>query len=393
MQYPERAEPRSARTVDVLLAPPFTPEAVRGAHVVAVDVLRATSTIAFALANGAAGVIPVLTPEDAIELGRRLGRDRVRLCGERDSVLIAGFDLDNSPASYTRDAVEGKTLVFTTTNGTRALRVASSTASVRAGALVNRAAVADALAAERGPVVVLCAGVHGRFAMEDAIGAGALVDALLARDPGCDLTDGARAAALLYRSIAARLPDAIASAEHAEALAALGFANDLTACSALDVLRVVPVLRDGILVANETAPAAAAPPPTPARTPLIGAPPPADDAASVFARRVEAELPGFRERHGSEYAVRGRVNGALLTGALHAYVAIAFREGSPDETLRAIAAGLDEVLAERRAGAHDLAEDFLERVVDWPPAQREALRRTLGPDASRVFAHMEAPSA
>lgn len=391
MQHPERAEPRSARTVDVLLAPPFTPEAVRGAHVVAVDVLRATTTIAFALANGAAGVIPVLTPEDAIELGRRLGRDRVRLCGERDSVLIAGFDLDNSPASYTRDAVEGKTLVFTTTNGTRALRVASSTASVRAAALVNRAAVADALAAERGPIVVLCAGVHGRFAMEDAIGAGALVDAVLARDPHCDLTDGARAAALLYRSIAARLPDAIASAEHAQALAALGFTGDLTTCAALDVLQVVPVLRDGILVANDAAPAAPAPPVP--RAPLLGAPPPAEDAASVLARRVEAELPGFRERHGSEYAVRGHINGALLTGALHAYVAIAFREGSADEALRAIGAGLDDVLAADRAGARNLAEDFLERVVDWQPTQREALRRTLGPDASRVFAHMEAPSA
>ena len=238
-----------ARSVDVLLAPPFTPEALRGAHVVAIDVLRATTTIVTALANGAAGVIPVLDPEDAVEVAKRLGRERVLLCGERASVLIAGFDLDNSPASYPREVVEGKTLVFTTTNGTRALRAGSTAASVRAGALINRAAVADALVGEQGEIALLCAGVHGRFALEDALGAGALVDALVAREPGLELHDGARAAALLYRAVAPRLAEAVASADHAHALAELGFGSDLERCATLDALDTVPILRDGLLVA------------------------------------------------------------------------------------------------------------------------------------------------
>ncbi|HTD38027.1 MAG TPA: 2-phosphosulfolactate phosphatase [Candidatus Limnocylindrales bacterium] len=237
------------RRVDVLLGPPWAADAIRGAHVAVVDVLRATSTIAVALANGAAGVIPVAEPGEAIALGNRLGRDRVLLCGERDSVRIEGFDLDNSPASFTSDAVAGKTLLITTTNGTRALRAVATAASVRTAALVNRGAVVDALTREQNncDIVVVCAGERNGFALEDAIGAGALVDALLQRIPDAELCDGARAAALLYRTVVARLADAIASADHAQSLAEKGFADDVAYCAGLDVLDVVPTLRGGIL--------------------------------------------------------------------------------------------------------------------------------------------------
>ncbi|HEX3464031.1 MAG TPA: 2-phosphosulfolactate phosphatase [Candidatus Elarobacter sp.] len=236
------------RRVDVLLGPPWPADAVRGTHVAVVDVLRATTTIAVALANGAAGAIPVAEPGDAIALANRLGRDRALLCGERDAVRIEGFDLDNSPASFSPDAVAGKTLLITTTNGTRALRAVGNAASVRTAALVNRAAVAAALAADDGDIAIVCAGDANGFALEDAIGAGALVDALLRRTNTLELRDGARAAALLYRGVAGRLPDAIASADHAQSLAEKGFAEDVARCAELDVLDVVPTLRDGILV-------------------------------------------------------------------------------------------------------------------------------------------------
>ena len=239
-----------SRSVEVLLGPPWSAETVRGAEVAVVDVLRATTTIATALANGAAGVIPVAEPEDAIALGNRLGRDRVLLCGERHSLRINGFDLDNSPASFAPHAVEGKTLLITTTNGTRALRAVATAASVRTAALVNRTAVADALARENGDVVIVCAGEGNGFALEDALGAGALVDTLLTLIGDVELRDGARAAALLYRAVADRLADAVASADHAQSLAEKGFARDVTRCAALDTLTVVPTLRDGILVAG-----------------------------------------------------------------------------------------------------------------------------------------------
>ncbi len=242
-----------SRSIEVLLAPPWPADLVRGAHVAVVDVLRASTTIAVALANGAAGVIPVTEPGDAIALGHRLGRDRVLFCGERNAERIDGFDLDNSPASFTPEAIAGKTLIMTTTNGTRALRAVATAASVRTAALVNRTALADALAHEEGAIVIVCAGDADGFALEDAIGAGALVDTLLTLIGEVELKDGARAAALLYRSVAGRLAEAVASSDHAQSLSRKGFARDVTRCAALDTVNVVPTLRDGILVVTPAA--------------------------------------------------------------------------------------------------------------------------------------------
>ena len=102
----------------------------------------------------------------------------------------------------------------------------------------------------RKKLFIVCAGESGAFAFEDAIGAGALVDALLTSIADVELRDGARAAALLYRAVASRLDDAIASADHAQHLARKGFARDITRCAALDTLDVAPLLRDGILVSG-----------------------------------------------------------------------------------------------------------------------------------------------
>ena len=242
-----------SRRIEVLLGPPWPAEAVRGAQVAVIDVLRATSTIATALANGAAGVIPFAEPQEAAAAAHRLGRDRVLLCGERDSELIEGFDLDNSPASFTSEVVAGKMLAIATTNGTRALREVAGAAGVCTAALLNRSAVADFLGRQEGDIVIVCAGEGSGFALEDALGAGALVDALLTRPARMELRDGARAAALLYRGVANRLADAVASADHAQELARKGFAEDVTRCAALDTLEVVPTLREGILVAAERA--------------------------------------------------------------------------------------------------------------------------------------------
>lgn len=236
------------RRVDVIFGPPWQPERIRGTHAVVVDVLRATSTIATALANGSEGVIPVESPDEALLVRDRLGRERVILCGERASVKIPGFDLDNSPASFTPAAVAGKTLVMTTTNGTRALRAVGGAASVRTAAPLNRAAVARALAAQSGDVTIVCAGDEGRFALDDALGAGALVDTLRRLIEDLELHDGARAAAMLYAGSHETLRDAIASADHAATLARAGFGSDVVRCAQLDQLDVVPTLHDGILV-------------------------------------------------------------------------------------------------------------------------------------------------
>jgi 2-phosphosulfolactate phosphatase len=216
---------------------------------VVIDVLRATTTIAVALHHGATGVIPVREPDEAIATMKRIGRDRVLLCGERASRLIAGFDLDNSPASYTADAVRGKTLAFTTTNGTRALIDAARDGGiVYCGALVNRAAVVRAIhAGGAHDVLLVCAGNEGTLAFEDLLCAGAIVSQFYRDDRTVERSDAARAAMTVYEANAKHLTTALAFGTHARALRDAGFAADVATCAQVDVIDVVPVYREGMI--------------------------------------------------------------------------------------------------------------------------------------------------
>ncbi len=239
------------RTVDVAVTPAAIAARPPAGVVVVIDVLRATSTIATALANGAEGVIPVREPDEAIATMKRIGRDRVLLCGERASRAISGFDLDNSPASYAPDAVRGKTLAFTTTNGTRALiDAARDGAVIYCGALLNRRAVGRALeAGDADDALLVCAGNEGSLSFEDLLCAGAIVAHVYHEDRRVERSDAARAAMTVYEANAKHLTTALALGTHARALRDAGFAADVASCARLDVLDVVPVYRDGLITA------------------------------------------------------------------------------------------------------------------------------------------------
>ncbi len=234
--------------VDVAVTPSAVAIGLRGLVVVVIDVLRATTTITRALENGAVTIIPCLEPEDAIAARNRIGRDRVLLGGERESRKINGFDLDNSPASYQSAIVSGKTVAFTTTNGTRALqRVGHAGATaVLCGALVNRNAVVDALTAiDAREALLVCAGQDGEFSFEDFFCAGAIAGAVSERYPEIALSDAALAASVTFRSGAASLAESIALGQHARSLANLGFHGDIVDAARIDTSDIVPVYRDG----------------------------------------------------------------------------------------------------------------------------------------------------
>jgi 2-phosphosulfolactate phosphatase len=237
------------RTIDVAVTPALIAARPPAGAAVAIDVLRATSTIATALHHGAAGIIPVREPDEAIAAMKRIGRDRVLLCGERHSRLITGFDLDNSPASYGADVVRGKTLAFTTTNGTRALiDAARDGAIVYCGALLNRHAIVRALrAGDAADALLVCAGNEGTLSFEDWLCAGAIVSQLYREDRTIERSDAARAAMTVFEANAKRLTTALAFGTHARSLRDAGFAADVAACSQLDVLDVVPVYREGMI--------------------------------------------------------------------------------------------------------------------------------------------------
>jgi 2-phosphosulfolactate phosphatase len=209
----------------------FTPaETVRAPVAVVVDVLRATSTIVQALASGYRRVLCCAEIDEARELRERLGEGV--LAGERLAQAIPGFDLGNSPAEFVEP--RGETVILTTTNGTRAIVAAAAGAeTVLVGSLLNLAAVADAVREAGADVEVVCAGVDGRFTLDDAYCAGRIA-ALL----GGEQSDAAEAAVRLAGSFASA-EEGLQAAENPRQ-EALG--DDLAWCARESVLAVVPRL-------------------------------------------------------------------------------------------------------------------------------------------------------
>lgn len=232
---------------EVFLTPAeLDPAAAQGAAVVVVDVVRATTTIVEALAAGARAIYPTGSTEDAVRLAAGLGREDTLLCGERRSVKVEGFDLGNSPAEFTAEAVAGKRLVMSTTNGTAALARVQEAERVVTAAFTNLGAVADALR-DHPHVVVVCAGRQGRFGLDDALCAGHLLRRL---GGNRELNDGARAAWALAGVLPAGV-DTLAATEAGRAVTEHGFASDLDICAQVDRHALVPELRDQALVAAD----------------------------------------------------------------------------------------------------------------------------------------------
>ena len=216
-----------------------------GRTVVVIDVLRATSVMVEALMNGARGVYPAATTEDAIKLASSLGRDDTLLCGESEGLMVDGFDLGNSPREFSAKSVADKRLVMRTTNGTRAFLMAKDADRVLACCFLNLDAVVDAVAGSE-KLVVVCAGRGGTFAAEDALCAGTLIRRLRDGHPEMELNDaGSAALELTYRL---RVDAAfLARTEAGQCLIEIGLRDDLKHCVQLDRYRVVPEMEDRVI--------------------------------------------------------------------------------------------------------------------------------------------------
>jgi 2-phosphosulfolactate phosphatase len=242
------------------------PDALSGATVVVIDVLRASTVIARALAAGAREVIPCLQVDEARRIAASLPAGTAVLGGERGGLRIEGFHLGNSPDEYSAASVGGRTVVFTTTNGTRAMQACRSARRVLVGAFVNRLAVCRALEHEE-RVHLLCAGTEGRITREDVLLAGAIVETLLeARQrqvpphPGplpegegsrC-ANDEARLALSAWHEVAgggqispARIAVELADSQGGRNLIQLGLEKDFEAVARIDSVAEVPVLELG----------------------------------------------------------------------------------------------------------------------------------------------------
>ena len=219
-----------------------------------VDILRASSTITIALANSAQCVLPVLTPEDAFA---EYQGDSSLLCGERHGKRIKGFHLGNSPREYHPEIIRGKQLIFTTTNGTRALHACSNAAELLMGSFLNRQAVCDYIVssilrnervyASQQDIAIVCSGKQGNIGIEDLVFAGLCVNTLKSKTDA-ELTDAAKIACLIYEHYSADILGMLFDCEHGRYLASIGLAEDLEFCAQIDVTNVIPIGREGKLV-------------------------------------------------------------------------------------------------------------------------------------------------
>ena len=215
--------------------------------VLVIDVLRASTTIAYALHNGCKDIIPLSSIDKAIELFRKIGRESALLCGEREGKKIEGFDLGNSPFEYAEEKIKDKTLIFATTNGSRAIVKGSSTLSLIVGGFVNFQSTFEYLSSSLNELVIICSGKLDQFAMEDAVCGGLYINEFLKKGD-CHLNDGAFAAQKLYEVYQNDFLGMLRNSSHGKYLIELGFERDLYLCSELNSLEVVPILSQGRLV-------------------------------------------------------------------------------------------------------------------------------------------------
>ena len=222
--------------------------ALQNASVVVIDVLRASSTIVAAIENGAERIIPIADVETASRLVRPTERDKKLLAGERKCLPVPGFDLSNSPGEFTPARIRGKTLVLTTSNGTRAIAAASKAARLVVCALTNLSAVAAALSGEDN-LVVLCCGSEGSIAAEDLLCGGMLIRSLAPGAPPESLSDAARLASVVAERYGSSTESFMRETDHGRRLIALGFERDVVHCSRVGASSSVPVVREGVITA------------------------------------------------------------------------------------------------------------------------------------------------
>ncbi|MFC4213299.1 2-phosphosulfolactate phosphatase [Pedobacter lithocola] len=211
--------------------------------VVVIDILRATSSITYGIENGAEAIIPVANVEDCLKYADK----GYLLAAERNGEVVNGYDFGNSPFSYTKEKVGGKTIVLTTTNGTKALHLANKRAyQVVIGAFLNLDSLCDYLQSQNKNVLLLCAGWKDQFNLEDTLFAGAVVNKLRKNFEHFD--DSSVAAEDLYLLAKDDLRKYLHKSSHSNRLAELNIEDDVVFCLQLNTCSAIPVLEGERLV-------------------------------------------------------------------------------------------------------------------------------------------------
>ena len=232
--------------IKVCLSPSLFPVySDKNSIVVVVDVLRATSAICTAFDLGVQSIVPVSMIEDALDYK---GKKNHLLAAERNGSIVSGFDIGNSPTNYRTIDFNGKTLVLTTTNGTKAINIAKDNHEVVIGSFLNIKSITDYLKVKQRDVIILCAGWRDDFCLEDTIFAGALTDSLMQTKQFYYENDSTINALLLYENAKDNLYDFLSNSQHRRRLQHLGIDKDVYYCLEHNKTSVVPIYSDGRLI-------------------------------------------------------------------------------------------------------------------------------------------------
>ena len=210
---------------------------------VVVDVLRASSAICAAFMNGVSSIVPVGQVEEA----RKLKNEGFLVAAERDGIVLDFADFGNSPFNFTRERVEGKKIVYSTTNGTQAIKLASSSKMVSVGSFLNLSAITNWVLNSNLNVIILCAGWKNKFSLEDTLLAGAITDQILEQSDYITDCDSALAAQDLWTIARHDLLGYVEKVAQKSRLQKNGLDDVIEFCLTPDLTNIVPVFKNGII--------------------------------------------------------------------------------------------------------------------------------------------------
>jgi 2-phosphosulfolactate phosphatase len=235
------------RKIETCFSPAlYEPEQHTGSIVVIIDILRATSAICTAFANGALSIIPVAEIIEAKEYKSR----GYLVAAERDGYVLDFADFGNSPFNFTREKVEGKTIVYSTTNGTGIINMASSASAIVIGSFLNISALTEWIKSQDKNVVLFCAGWKNRFNLEDTICAGSMAERLMNSSLYSTICDSTLAALDLWSLARSDLAGYIEKAAQRTRLRDKRLDDCIEFCLTSDFTKKIPVIKNGILVDN-----------------------------------------------------------------------------------------------------------------------------------------------
>ncbi|MGK9370049.1 2-phosphosulfolactate phosphatase [Melioribacter sp. Ez-97] len=218
-----------------------------GKTVVVIDVLRATTVITTALANGAREVIPVSTLDFAMKISGDAFRSQTLLCGERNTKMVEGFNLGNSPLEYRPEVVAGKSIIFYTTNGSKSIVKAKFSKNLFACSFNNLPAIANHMTRLNEDFEIVCAGTNGMFNLEDAVCAGILINEISKLTDNVELSDSANASVILSTNNTKNLFNFLSATEHGKLLIENGFEDDILECAKIGTTDVIPYYVSGTM--------------------------------------------------------------------------------------------------------------------------------------------------